>query len=210
MKLYWFQVAPNPTKVRLYVAEKNAHGGAIVLDGVVLKLPKGEQHSAEHRARNPFGAVPVLEFDDGGTLTESLAIIEYLEELHPQPSMWGENARERARSRELERIADLRVLLPIARYIHATNSPTGRPPNPGVAEQAQTAWPAALAYFDQILADGQPFLAGAMPTVADCTLAAALQFARFAKLEVLGAYPQLMRWDAAYRAREPARAVLTL
>jgi glutathione S-transferase len=67
-----------------------------------------------------------------------------------------------------------------------------------------------LAYFEQVLADSRPYLAGTLPTVADCTLGAALQFARYAKLDVLGAYPQLVRWDAAYRAREPARAVLTV
>lgn len=134
MKLYWFQVAPNPTKVRLYVAEKNAGGASIELEQVVVKLPKGEQNMPEHKARNPFSSLPVLELDDGSHIIESLPIVDYLEELFPDPPMWGTTVAERARGRELERIADLRVMIPIARYIHATDSPVGLPPNPGVAE----------------------------------------------------------------------------
>ncbi len=212
MKLYWFQVAPNPTKVRLYIAEKNAAGAGIALESVVVKLPKGEQNAPAFLALNPFGALPVLELDDGSTLTESLPIIDYLEELFPRPALWGETPRARARARELERIADTRLMMPVARYIHATESPVGLPPNPGVAEQARGAWPKALAYFDALLADGRAFVAGAAPCVADCTLAAALQFARFARLdlELQGRYPNVGRWDAAYREREVAREVLTL
>lgn len=210
MKLYWFQVAPNPTKVRLYVAEKNARGAGIELEEVVVKLPKGEQNAPEHLARNPFGALPVLEFDDGTTLVESLPIIDYLEELHPEPPMWGTEPRARARHRELERIADLRVMVPLARWIHATNSPVGHPPNPGVAEHAQGVLPTGLAYLDRVLADGRAFLGGATPCVADCTLAAALQFGRFAEWTPGSEYVHLARWNDAYRERAPARACLTL
>ena len=210
MKLYWFQVAPNPTKVRLYLAEKNAGGAGIALDQVVVKLPKGEQRSAEHRARNPFATLPVLELDDGTTIVESLPIIDYLEDLYPAPPLWGVDARARARARELERIVECRLLNPLAAYIHATHSPTGRPPNASIAERAAAEWPAALAYIEQCLDDGRAFVAGAQPTVADCTLAATLQFARFAKIDLLTDYRALQRWDRDYRTRAPAQAALTL
>ena len=81
MKLYWFQVAPNPTKVRLYIAEKRAGGATIDFESVIVKLPKGEQNRPEHLARNPFASLPVLELDDGTCIIESLAIIDYLEEV---------------------------------------------------------------------------------------------------------------------------------
>jgi len=212
MKLYWFQVAPNPTKVRLYVAEKNAAGAGISLDDVVVKLPKGEQREAAFRALNPFGQLPVLELDDGSAIIESLPIIDYLEELFPAAPMWGATPRRRARAREIERIADTRLLGPLARYIHATRSPIGLPPNAVVAEHARAAWPAALGYLDGLLADGRAFLCGGRATVGDCTLAAALQFARFGEVDLgLDAdFPALARWDRAYREREVARAVLTL
>ena len=210
MKLYWFRVAPNPTKVRLYIAEKIAHGAAIEIEGVVLDLLKGENRLTEHRARNPFASLPVLELDDGSTIVESLAIIDYLEELYPDPPMWGLAPRERARARELERIVELRLMNPVAAYIHATNSPIGAPRNDGVAEWATARWPAALLYLDDCLADGRAFLFGAAPSVADCTLAATLQFARFAKLELLEGLDHLQRWDMAYRERSVARMVLSL
>ncbi len=212
MRLYWFQVAPNPTKVRLYVAEKNAAGAGIELEPVVVNLPRGEQNTADFRRLNPFASLPVLELDDGSTIVESLPIIDYLEELHPSPSLWGDDPRGRARARELERIADLRLMVPIARVIHATRSPLGLPPNPGVAVQAAAVWPQAMRFFDDLLSDGRPLLSGTQPCVADCTLAAALQFARFGEID-LGLdsrYPGVHQWDRTYRARDAVRDVFTL
>ena len=139
MKLYVFPVAPNPTKVRLYLAEKAEGGSPVVLEQVAVNLREGEQHSAEHRARHPLGKLPVLELDDGTALFESLAIIEYLEELHPEPPLIGRDAVSRARVRGLERLADIGVLMAVARTVHATNSPLGLPPNPAVADAAPTA-----------------------------------------------------------------------
>jgi glutathione S-transferase len=209
MKLYFFPIAPNPTKVRLYLAEKAAAGTEIELTEVLVNLPKGEQRSAEHMARNPFGRLPVLELDDGTYLIESLPIMEYFEELHPDPPLIGSDALERARVRELERIAELGVLWPVARIIHATNSPLGLPPNPEMAAHFRGVLPEALSVLDARLADGRPFVAGDHPTIADCTLQAALQFARFGKVEIDPAFENLARWDAAYRERPCAQTVLT-
>ena len=69
---------------------------------------------------------------------------------------------------------------------------------------------AALAYLEQCLDDGRAFVAGAQPTVADCTLAATLQFARFAKIDLIADHRALQRWDTDYRTRAPAQAALTL
>lgn len=208
MKLYMFPVAPNPTRVRLYLAEKAAGGSEIPIEQVTVNLPRGEQRSPEHLARNPLGKLPVLELDDGSYLTESVAIIDYLEELHPEPPMIGSSALERARVRELDRIADLGVLIGAARILHATHSPLGLPPVPAVAEHYRPVLRAALEVLDERLADGRPFVAGGRPTIADCTLAAGLQFARFGKVEIDPAFEQVARWDAAFRQRPSARAVL--
>jgi glutathione S-transferase len=210
MKLYAFPVAPSPTRVRLYLAEKRAAGAEIPVEEVTVDLRAGEQSSPEHLARNPFGRLPVLELDDGSHLCESLAIVEYLEELHPDPPLVGADPAERARVRELERIAELGVLLPIARIVHATRSPLGLPPRPEVAASYRELLPRALGALDAKLADGRPFLAGARPSIADCTLAAALQFGRFGGVEPSGRCQRLARWDESYRKRPAARAVLSL
>jgi glutathione S-transferase len=210
MNLYVFPVAPNPTKVRLYLAEKESGGGSIAINEVMVDLREGAQKSPEHLSRNPFGKLPVLEFDDGTFLIESLAIIEYLEELHPDPPMLGSNALERACVRELERIVELGVLLPVSRIVHTTNSPLGLPPEPEVAAYFRGVLPGALDFLDRRLSDGRPFVAGEHPSIADCTLQSAFQFARFGQVSIDPTFANLARWDRDYRERPSAQKVLSL
>ena len=210
MKLYCFQVAPNPTRVRLYIAEKRAGGASLDVSEVTVNLPKGEHRKPEHLARNPRGSLPVLELDDGSFLSESLCIIDYLEELHPEPSMTGSRGIDRARVREVERIAETSVLAPLTQIVHSTNSPLGLAPVPEVANWFRERLPTGLRLLDDRLSDGRPFLAGDRPTIADCTLAAALQFGRFGKVELDPAYGNLSRWDAHYRARPEVAGVLVV
>ena len=152
----------------------------------------------------------VLELDDGSFLTESGAIMEYIEEIHPEPSMLGSSPLERARLRELHCIAEMGVLGAAAQLVHATNSPLGLPAIPDLAAQARVALAGPMKRLDDLLADGRPFVAGEQPTLADCTLQAAFQFARFREIEILEGCAHLARWDAAYRDREPARSVLAV
>ena len=210
MKLYTVQVAPNPTKVELYIEEKIALGANLAIERVQIKLMQGEQNEPAHLARSPFGTLPVLEIDDAEYITESLPIIEYLEELTGEgvPSMWGTELGERARNRDLERIADTRVLSQLARYIHATNSPLGLEKNMEIANAAAKQIPRGLAFFDSLLSDRREFLGGSKPTVADCTLAAAMQFARFAAYELDTGLIHLLRWDEQFRARKSCEKVL--
>lgn len=210
MKLYFFPVAPNPTRVRLYLAEKAAGGAEIPIEQVLVNLREGEQNDPDHLARNPFGKLPVLELDDGSFLLESLAIIEYLEERFPDPPLIGRSPEERARVRELERIAEMGVLHSVARIVHATNSPLGLPAIPEVAAQARTTLEPALRVLDARLSDERPFVAGERPTIADSTLQAALQFARFGEVEIDPTLEHLKRWDQAYRERSVAKSVLIL
>lgn len=210
MKLYFFPVAPNPTKVRLYLAEKRAAGGDLQIAEELVDLTKGEQRKPEHLARNPRAALPVLELDDGSHLTESLAIIEYIEELVPHPALLGDTPLARARIREIERIVDLGVLIAAARVVHSTKSPLGLPPSPEIAKHFSETLQRTLAFLDERLADGRPFLAGEAVSVADCTLAAGLQFGRFGGVSLSPDLTHLIRWDARYRARPAAKQVLSL
>lgn len=208
MKLYFFPVAPNPTRVRLYLAEKAAGGARIPVEQVVVKVREGEHRKPEHLARNPLGKLPVLELPDGSYLTESLPIIEYLEERYPDPPLIGRDPEERARVRELERIADIGVLQQVSRIVHATNSPLGLAPVPAVAEQARGLLAPNLRILEDRLSDGRSFVAGDLPSIADSTLQAAFQFARFGKVDIDPALENLARWDRAYRDREVAKSVL--
>ncbi len=210
MKLYVFPVAPNPTRVRLYLAEKREAGTELPVEEERVNLPRSEQRMPEHLARNPLGRVPVLELDDGSHLTESLAIIEYLEERYPEPPLIGRDPLERARVRELERIVEIGVLLPVARIVHATKSPLRLPPSPEVAAHFRGLLPEALELLDAKLADDRAFVAGSRPSIADCTLAAAFQFARFGGVEIDARFSNIARWDHSYRERTPAKTVLVV
>lgn len=202
MKLYTFFVAPNPTRVMIYLAEKG-----IELETEMVNLVKGQQKNADHLARNPLGKLPVLELDDGRCLTESTAIIEYLEELHPDPPMIGTTPEDRAEVRELDRLADLGVLLPLAKAVHATNSPLGLPANPAVAEANLSGIPAVLEVLDAKLAD-QTFLGGDTPCIADCTLRAGYGFAEFRGIETPSGYAHIDRWRKDMDARPSAPPTL--
>ena len=126
-----------------------------------------------------------------------------------QLSLLGAGPLERARNRELERLAELGVLGPVARIVHATKSPLGLPPIPEVAAASRRILPDVLRVLDAGLADGRPFFGGDRPIVADCTLQAALQFARFAEID-LELPERVARWDRNYREREVARSVLVV
>jgi glutathione S-transferase len=210
VKLYTQRVAPNPTKLDLYLAEKAALGRDIPLERVLVNLMKGEQHSPAIASKNPFGRVPFLELDDGTILPESLAIIEYFEERWPEPSLIGSTPQERAATRALERGIDIEILYGVALIVHSTNSPAGYPQNRGVAAWFAASMKTPLSVLNQRLSDGRPFVAGAKPTIADCSLGAALQFARFGKLELLGPYEHIDAWDRRYRMREEVRSVFVV
>ena len=91
MKLYTFPPAPNPRRLQTYLGEKQ-----IRIPVELVSLPNGDHKRPEIVAKNPMAALPFLELEDGTVLTESLAIMEYLEELHPDPPMLGRTPVERA------------------------------------------------------------------------------------------------------------------
>jgi glutathione S-transferase len=91
MKLYDYQLAPNPRRVRIFLAEKG-----ITVPTVQVDLRAGEQFTPEFRAINPECTVPVLEFDDGRRIAEVIAICLYFELTHPDPALMGVGAQDRA------------------------------------------------------------------------------------------------------------------
>lgn len=208
MRLFTQRVAPNPTKVELYLAEKEAAGSLIPIEKVSVNLVEREHETPEFSKRNPMQRVPLLELDDGTFLPESLAIIEYLEELWPEPAMIGKTPAERAAVRALERSIDHDILYGSAVIVHSTNSPVGYPANPGAVTWSESWMRTPLAALNDRLSDGRTFVAGDNPTIADCTLCAALQFARFGQFDVLRDHQHIQRWDEMYRDRPHVQSIL--
>jgi len=202
MKIYDFGGAPNPKRLRVYLAEK---GLSVPLEPI--DIISGQNRTPEFLQKNPLGGLPVLELDDGSYLPESLAIMEYFEELHPTPPMIGMTPIERARTRALERIAELGVLGPVATIFQNT-SPfmAGRfKQSAEAAENARVRLQANLKVLDHAIAS-QPFVAGARPSIADCTLLAALEFAAFAGAEIDPSCRNVARWHGDFMRRPSAQA----
>ena len=95
MKLYWHPFSIMPWRIRIALREKG-----LTADEVIVDLPGGGQRRPEFLRLNPFGQVPVLE-DGDLVLSESLAILEYLEERHPEPALLPPDPRARALVRQL-------------------------------------------------------------------------------------------------------------
>lgn len=202
MKVYDFALAPNPKKLRVYLAEK---GLQVPIEAV--DIMSGQNRTPEFLAKNPLGGLPVLELDDGTHLTESLAIMEYFEELHPEPPMIGTTPLERARVRALERIAEIGALNNVAMVFQNT-SPffAGRlSQSAEAAQNGRNRLSANLKVLDAAIGK-QAFVAGSRPTIADCTLFASLEFAEFAGVEIDPSLPNLARWRADFKKRPSASA----
>ena len=208
MKLYMVPLAPNPTKVMLYIAEREEMGAVFDIEQIVVNTVKGRHKEPEHIARNPFGTVPTLELDDGSFIVESLAMVEYLEIKVPEHTMYAGTAEDRGHARDVERVIDLRLAGPMGAYGHAVNSPLGYPKDDAKAAQMEAAMQAPLDYLEALLGDERPLLLGERVSMADCTLQASLQFMRYIEVDVFGDRPLLRSWDERYRARPAAQRVL--
>ena len=202
MKIYDFVGAPNPKKLRVYLAEK---GLKVPMEPV--SIISGENRTPEFLKKNPLGGLPVLELDDGSYLTESLAIMEYFEELHPNPPMIGTTPLERARVRALERIIEIGVLMRVATIFQNTHPfMAGRiKQSADAAENARTQLAGTLKVVNDRIGTNK-LAAGERPTIADCTLLAALEFADFAGVPLDPAFANVTRWYADFKKRPSASA----
>jgi glutathione S-transferase len=208
VKLYMVPLAPNPTKVMLYIAEREQLETHMGIEQIIVNTVKGRHKEPAHLARNPFGTVPTLELDNGHYLVESLAITSYLEDKFPDGALLRGSAEDKGMARDIERIVDLRIAGPMGTYAHATNSPLGRPADPEKAASALTSMQTPLDHLEGLLSDGRPLLTGPNVSFADFTLQASLQFVRFVEADVLGERPLLRAWDERYRQRPAAQTVL--
>jgi len=196
MKLYGYFRSSAAYRVRIALNLKG-----LKYEHVPIHLRKGEQRSGPYRAVNPQELVPALS-DDRGTFTQSLAIIEYLEERYPEPPLLPDAAEARARVRaialaiacEIHPLDNLRVLQYLTRTL-------------GVSEDAKNGWyrhwiDLGLAALESQLAGDPaagPFCHGAAPTLADVCLVPQLANARRLPMPV-DSYPTLLRIEAACNA----------
>jgi glutathione S-transferase len=203
MKLYDGGRAPNPRRVRIYLAEKG-----IVVPTEQVDLGAGQQTSAAFTAINPIQRVPVLVLDDGTVIAESIAICRYFETLNPEPPLFGVSAKEIAEVEMWNRRLELNFFIPVShvfRNTHPAMKEREVPQVPAWAEANKPRIADFLAIFDRALAD-RPFAAGDRFTVADITGLVAVDFMKPAKLSVPDGLENVRRWHAAVSARPSAGA----
>jgi glutathione S-transferase len=197
MLLYDNQWAPNPRRVRIFLAEK----------GITVPRKDVDLRNSEHRreaftALNPLQHVPILELDGGAILTESVAICRYFEELHPEPALFGKDAREKAFVEMWQRRLEL--------YLYSTVGAVFRHLHPGMAgsEHQIPAWGEAnrfkafefLDILDRHLSDNR-YAAGPDFSIADITGHVAIRFMKTAKLPLPDHIRHVARWSEEIASR---------
>ncbi len=204
MKLYDSTQAPNPRRVRVFLAEKGIEVPLVQVD-----MAKREHKSPEFMRKNTSGKIPVLELDDGTCIPESIAICRYFEAVQPEPNLFGRTPAElgviEARNRQLE----FEMLGPIG--VSWVNGPivTKIFQREGNAAAKSASDAAARAFYQRL--DGElgasPYVAGSRFTVADITAMVVIDFAtKLVELKPDETLANLWRWHAEVSARPSAQA----
>jgi glutathione S-transferase len=203
MLLYEDNRAPNPRRVRIFLAEKG-----IEVERRHLDIMAGEHKLPEMLALNPMGRTPFLELDDGRVIAESIAICRYFEARHPTPALFGRDAVEIGMVEMWQRRVEQGLFMPISfAFRHGNPRMAGleSPQVPSWAEANRPKIGEALAFLDGGLAD-RPFIAGDRYSVADITALCAIDFMRVLRLSLGEEHPHLRRWHGEVSARPSAKA----
>jgi glutathione S-transferase len=203
VKILQTQGAPNPRRVRIFLAEKG-----IEVPYEELDLMKGALKSPEFSKLNRFQRVPVLVLDDGTAIAETMAICRYFEELQPQPVLFGTGARERAIVEMWNRRMELHLLVCVAqafRHLHPAMAQHEVPQVPAWGEANKPRVLEVLGFMDDELA-GRPYIAGDHFSVADITGLVAVDFMRAARIQRPAELKNVERWHQAMSARPSAKA----
>ena len=203
MKLYDSKRAPNPRRVRWFMAEK----GITDIEVVQIDLFKNEHRTPDYLARAGLPNVPALELDDGTTITESVAICRYLESLHPEPNLFGRSPEEIAVIEMWTRRAEMMLATPLmmaVRHGHPALAALEKQV-PEVAATNRAGAERALKVFERRLGES-PFIATDRLTIADIIAFTGMDFARMVQFQPAEELANVRRWADEMRARPAAAA----
>jgi glutathione S-transferase len=209
MKLYDYKQAPNPRRVRMFIAEKG-----IEMPVEQVDLGTRAQLNDDFVAINPFAAVPALETDDGEILTESTAICHYLEGLQPEPNLLGTTPLELGQIMMWDRRIELEFMAGIAEAFRNSNpnfvsrSVIGTKNFEQIPDLVDRGTARAHAGFEMLndrLGEAE-YIAGNRFTIADITAFIACGFARWIRLGPADYHANTQRWLDTILARPSASA----
>ncbi|WP_374654765.1 glutathione S-transferase family protein [Phenylobacterium sp.] len=194
--------APNPRRVRIFLAEKG-----VDLPETTVDMRKREHKSPEFRAKNSMGQLPALELDDGTCISETVAICRYFEETHPEPPMFGRTAIEKALVDQWIRRVEFAVMMPVGNFWRHAHPFTAAllTQFKDFGESNKETYRGAQKYIDRELA-GREFLVGDSYTMADICLLSTVDFADWIGLPVEDEFANLKAWRERVKARPSADA----
>jgi len=199
MKLYDDKRAPNPRRVRIFLAEK-----AIEVERVDVDIMSVEHKNDKNRTLNPFTGVPFLVLDDGTVIAETVAICRYFEELYPQKPLFGTTPVEKALVEMWQRRAELGLFQTIAHAFRHSNPYMAELENPQIAEWSKVNLERIDGYldkFDEALKHN-PFIVGENYSIADITSLVAIDFMRVLRLKLTEKHPNLLDWYSRVSVRD--------
>jgi glutathione S-transferase len=203
MKILQTKTAPNPRRVRIFLAEKG-----IEVPYEELDLMPGALQTAEFTRLNRFQRVPVLVLDDGTAIAETMAICRYFEETKPEPALLGKGARQRALVEMWNRRMELGLFLSVAQAFRHLHPAMASLEVPQVAAWGEANKPRAqeiLQFMDEELGQRR-FIAGDDYSVADITALVAVDFTKPARIQRPDGLGNLARWYGEVSARPSAKA----
>jgi len=201
MKILQTRTAPNPRRVRIFLAEKGIEVPFEELDLMKLKSP-------EFTELNWFQRVPVLVLDDGSAIAETIAICRYFEATQPEPALFGSGALGQARVEMWNRRMELGLFLSVAQAFRHLHPAMAQLEVPQVAAWGEANKPRALevlGFMDRELASRQ-FIAGDAFSVADITALVAVDFMKPARIQRPPELKNLERWHLEVSSRPSAKA----
>jgi glutathione S-transferase len=203
MKLYDGGRAPNPRRVKVFLAEKG-----ITVPVEQVDLGKLAHKSPAYTAVNPLQRVPALELDDGTIISESIAICRYFEQLHPEPPLFGVEPKDMAMVEMWERRLEFHLLGPISHVFRNSHPAMKEMEVPQVPAWAEANKPRVMDFL--ALLDGElgkhRYVAGDRYTVADITGMIAVDFMKPAKLAVPEELNNIKRWHEDVSSRPSSKA----
>lgn len=203
MKILETRQAPNPRRVRIFLAEKG-----ITVPFEEIDLMKGELKTPEFTKLNSFQRVPVLLLDDATVISETMAICRYFEEQQPEPPLLGTGALGKAQVEMWNRRVELGLLFHVSqvfRHLHPAMAHLEVPQVKEWGEANRAKALEVLSILDEQL-DSLPYIAGKSFSVADITALVAIDFMRPARIERPASLKNVARWHAEVAARPSAKA----
>ena len=210
MKLYDFPGPPSPRRVRIFLAEKG-----LDIEKVTVNIREGAQFTDAFKALNPHCTIPVLELDNGTTISSIDAINRYIEEIQPEPPLFGRTPEARAEINDWCHYVNVNGIMAVAEALrNSAERLKGRAITgsrnieqiPALAERGKQRVHYFFEDLEKQLADGRDFVVGDTYSVVDTSAFVVVDFAGVAGIALPEEMTNVKRWHAAMSARPSASA----